>query len=313
MSPWAVFRPIIALFLAERRAMLFAGFVLAAATVLAGIALLGVSGWFITATAIAGLASATALIFDVFAPAAAIRFVSLLRTAARYGERLTTHEAMFAILAGLRERLFRRAARPQALHRLAAQPSRRLFRLTADIDALDSLYLRVLVPAAVALCSALAMAFLFGLIQPLLGLALGAFLLASGYGIPLLAARASRNAARRRGHALEVLRAQTIDLVAGQTELAMAGQLCAHRHKVMRADTRLGDAEDRLNRIEAAVIAGFGITSALLLGGVLMAVALLAQAGMIGAPVAGLCLLAALAALEPFAGLRRGAVELGRT
>ncbi|MDA4635792.1 cysteine/glutathione ABC transporter ATP-binding protein/permease CydC, partial [Escherichia coli] len=78
------FRPVLRLFLAERRFMLLAGALLAAATVLAGIALLGLSGWFITATAIAGLSSATAFAFDVFAPSAGIRFLALARTAARY-------------------------------------------------------------------------------------------------------------------------------------------------------------------------------------------------------------------------------------
>lgn len=313
MTPWKVVRPIVLLFLAERRAMLLAGALLAAVTVLAGIALLGVSGWFITATAIAGLSSATALMFDVFAPAAAIRFLSLARTAARYGERLTTHEATLGVLAGLREQLFRGWARPRTVRKLAMQPSRVLFRLTADIDALDSLYLRVLVPAAVALSTALAVAVAFGLMHPLLGLGAGSWLIATGFGIPILAARWSRNPSRRRAHALETLRSRTIDVVAGQTELVMVGQLQAYRQIVKAADKRLALADDALNRIETAIIAGFGIASAILLGAVLYAVAHLADTGTITGPVAALGLLIALAALEPFAGLRRGAVELGRT
>ena len=67
------------------------GAVLAAVTVLAGMGLLGLSGWFITATAIAGLQPATALAFDVFAPSAGIRLLALGRTVSRYGERLVTH------------------------------------------------------------------------------------------------------------------------------------------------------------------------------------------------------------------------------
>ena len=135
MALWSAFRPILALFLTERRAALLAGALLAAATVLAGIALLGLSGWFITATAIAGLSSATAFAFDVFAPAAAIRFLALARTAARYGERLTTHDATLGVLAGLRVEVFRNWAQPQAAQRLLKRPARLLFRLTADIDA----------------------------------------------------------------------------------------------------------------------------------------------------------------------------------
>lgn len=307
------FQPVLRLFLAERRFMLLAGALLAAATVLAGIALLGLSGWFITATAIAGLSSATAFTFDVFTPSAGIRFLALARTAARYGERLTTHDATLGVLAGLRETLFRGWARPEAAHLLLRRPSKLLFRLTADIDALDSLYLRIVVPGAVALCSAVAVSVVFGLMHPLFGLGVAAWLLATGLAIPFLAGRFSLDAARRRAHAMEALRSRVIDLVAGQTDLIMASRVAAQCAAIQAADDRLVNADDRLNRVEMAVTAGFGIASAVLLAGTLLAVAILAQAGLIGAPVAALAILMALAALEPFAGLRRGAVELGRT
>ncbi|PSH68787.1 ABC transporter ATP-binding protein [Phyllobacterium brassicacearum] len=313
MALWSAFRPIVALFLGERRFALAAGAVLAAITVFAGIALLGLSGWFITATAIAGLSSAAALAFDVFAPAAAIRFLALARTAARYGERLVTHDATLGVLAGLRERLFRNWAQPQAARMLLQRPAKLLFRLVSDIDALDSLYLRVLVPAVVALSTALVVAVALALMDPLLGLAAGSWLILAGFGIPLIAARYAKAPSRRRAHALETLRSQTIDLVAGQTDLAMAGRLAAKQVAVGVADGRLTQSDDALNRVEMFVTAGFGIASAGLLGGTLFAVATLADAGTIGAPVAALALLIALAALEPFAGLRRGTVELGRT
>lgn len=313
MTLWRVLKPIISLLLAERRAMLLAGALLAAGTVFAGIALLGVSGWFITATAIAGTSVATALVFDVFAPAAAIRFLSLARTAARYGERLTTHEATLGVLAALRERLFRNTAQPGAANRLALQPSRLLFRLTADIDALDSLYLRILVPVAVALCTASAVAVVFGVMHSLLGVAVAAWLLATGLGIPVLAARWSIVPARRRAYRLEALRSRTIDVVAGQTELVMAGQLSAFKTSALAADAQLAMSDGALNLIETKVAAGFGIASAVLLGAVLYGVAYLASLGTISGPVAVMGILVALAALEPFAALRRGVIELGRT
>ncbi|SDP91457.1 ATP-binding cassette, subfamily C, CydC [Phyllobacterium sp. YR620] len=307
------FRPIIALFYRERRSMLLAGALLAAVTVLTGIMLLGLSGWFITATAIAGLSSATAFAFDVFAPAAAIRFLALARTAARYGERLTTHDATLGVLAGLREQLFRSWSRPQSARLLVQRPSRLLFRLTADIDALDSLYLRVLVPAAVAIVTALAVALTFGMMHPLVGLAAGAFLLLTGLGVPVIAARFAGASSIRRAHALEALRSRSIDLVAGQTDLLMTGPLAAQVQAVAAADRRAAAADRRLNWIEVFAGAGLGVASSILLGGTLIAMAALASVGTINGPVAALGVLVALAALEPFAALRRGAVELGRT
>ena len=306
-------KPILRLFLAERRHALLLGAALAAMTVTAGIALLGLSGWFITATSLAGLSATAAITFDVFAPSAGIRLLAIVRTAARYGERLTTHDAMLGVLAALRERLFRGFAEPGAARALLHRPARLLFRLTADIDALDSLYLRILVPAVVAIGAALAASVVLGLMHPLFGLCVGLFLVSAGLGLPLIAGRAARKHARRRAHGIEALRSRTIDLVAGQTDLLMAGRLAAQREAIAAADHYAARADNRLNRVETGLTFGFGLVSTLLLTASLLAVATLAETKAITAPVAALGLLVAFAATEPFAALRRGALELGRT
>jgi len=306
-------RPILALFFSRDRALLLSGALLSGATALSGIALLGLSGWFITATAIAGMSTATALVFDVFAPAAAIRFLALVRTAARYGERLITHDATLGVLAELRERLFLGWARPGAASGLVKRPSRLLFRLTLDIDALDSLYLRLFVPLVAAFFVALASGIVFGLIEPLLGTAVALFLIFAGVGVPVAAAVAAKRPATRRAYALEILRSRVIDLVAGHTEWIMAGQLAGRQEELAAVDRYLAEGDDALNIVETWTGIAFGIAGALLLSAILVAMALLAETGSIGAPIAALGLLVAFAALEPFAALRRGAVELGRT
>lgn len=311
-SLWRSLRAMLALFWAGQRKQLAIGALLATCTVLAGIALLGLSGWFITATAIAGLSTTTALAFDVFAPSAGIRFLALARTASRYGERLVTHDATFAVLAALRERAFRGWAMPGAARQLMLRPGRLLFRLTADIDALDSLYLRILVPAAAATGVALVTGVTLGLVNVWLGVLTAAWLLLAGLGVPVLAARRALAPARRRASGLETLRQRVIDLSAGQTDLVMTGRIDAMKAGVATADARLARADDVLNRIETGVTASFGAATAILLAGALLAVAALAEAGAAGPPVAAMAVLVALAALEPFAALRRGAMELGR-
>ncbi|MBY4632101.1 amino acid ABC transporter ATP-binding/permease protein [Rhizobium croatiense] len=306
-------KPILRLFLAERRRALLLGAVLSAATVTAGIALLGLSGWFITATSVAGLSAAAAVTFDVFAPSAGIRLLAIVRTAARYGERLATHDATLGVLAGLREKLFRGFAEPGAARALLYRPARLLFRLTADVDALDSLYLRILVPAAVAVGAALVASLALGLMHPLFGLCFGLLLAGAGLGLPLIAGRAARKHARRRAHGIEALRSLTIDLVAGQTDLLMAGRLFAQKEAIAAADRYAASADGRLNRVETGLTFGFSLVSALLLTASLLAVAALAEARLITAPVAALVVLVAFAAVEPFAALRRGALDLGRT
>jgi len=124
---WRDLRLVLRPFLATQPRWLLLGCLLAAITVLAGMALLGLSGWFITATALAGLHAATAFTFDVFMPSAGIRLLALGRTASRYGERLVTHDANFAVLADMRVRLFRGWSRAEAARRLLMRPARLLF------------------------------------------------------------------------------------------------------------------------------------------------------------------------------------------
>ncbi|MCX8998139.1 thiol reductant ABC exporter subunit CydC [Rhizobiaceae bacterium BDR2-2] len=303
---------VLARFLAEKRLALALGFLLAALTALAGIVLLSLSGWFITATALAGLTAATAYAFDVFVPSAGIRFLALFRTAARYGERVVSHDATLSVLAGMRETLFRAFATAGMSRALALRPARLLFRLTLDVDALDGLYLRLLVPAGVALASALFAMLCLAFIDGGTALAAGLFLIAAGFGLATWAAFRAEKPARLRAAALEALRGRVIDLVSGATDLLMTGRVAACRQAIAAAERRLHETDDRLNRIET--LAGFGLAALapVLGGGLLVALALLVERGVIGAPGAAFALLLALAAAEPFIGLKRGAVEAGR-
>jgi ATP-binding cassette subfamily C protein CydC len=310
---WRDLRLVLRPFLAAQPRPLLWGGLLAAATVLAGMALLGLSGWFITATALAGLHAATAFTFDVFMPSAGIRLLALGRTASRYGERLVTHDATFTVLAALRVRLFRGWARAEAARELLMRPARLLFRLTADIDALESLYLRLLVPAAAALGAALLAGVVLGFMHVGMGVVLMLWLVAVGWGIAFFIARRARRPAVQRAHAIEALRARAVDLVAGQTDLVMAGRIDAQREALMNADRHLAKADLALNRLETAAGVAYGSAGTLTLVGVLLAVGVLVGEGVIGAPAAALALLVALTATEPFAALRRGALDAGRT
>lgn len=310
---WRDLRLVLRPFLATQPRALLLGCLLAAVTVLAGMALLGLSGWFITATALAGLHAATAFTFDVFMPSAGIRLLALGRTGSRYGERLVTHDATFAVLAELRVRLFRGWARPEAARDLLMRPARLLFRLTSDIDALESLYLRLFVPAAAAFGAALLAGIVLGFMHVGMGVAIALWLCAIGWGLAYLIARRARQPARQRAHAVEALRARAVDLVAGQADLAMAGRLDAQRAALMNADAHLAQADLALNKLEAAAGFAYGSAGTLTLVGVLLAVGALVSEGVIGAPGAALALLIALTATEPFAALRRGALDAGRT
>lgn len=292
---------------------MLSGALLSALTVASGMALLGVSGWFITATALAGLSVAAALAFDVFTPSASIRLLALGRTAGRYAERVVTHDATLGVLAALRERLFRGWAEASAAHQLLRRPARMLFRLTIDIDSLESIYLRVLVPAGAALMAVSLVGGLLGMLDWRLGAAIFAWLMLCGWGIALAVTRRARPLALRRALGLERLRAQTIDLVAGQTDLAMAGRLQSQCQTLARTDQRLAGIDDALHRLETRAGWLYAVGGHLTVAAVLFAVGALAERGAIGIPMATLAVLLVLSALEPFAALRRGALEAGRS
>ena len=305
--------PVLALFAKSGGRRMELGAFLSMLVVLAGMALLGTSGWFITATALAGLSTAGLAGFNVFVPSATIRLLALGRTFGRYAERVVTHDATLGVLAALRERLFRGWVQPMAARALLRRPARLLFRLTNDIDALDSIYLRLLVPAVAACGAALLAGVVLGAMDVRLGLGLCAWLLSFGLGVAFIVARAGRKLALRRARGLERLRAQTIDLIAGQTDLAMAGRLAAQCDTIARTDATLARADDALHRLDTGAALAYAVGGHVSVAAVLLASGALAQHQRLGAPAAALALLIALAALEPFAALRRGAIEAGRS
>ena len=103
---------------------------------LAGIALLALAGWFLTAAAMAGAAGTLAVqAFNYLVPSAAIRLLAILRTVSRYGERLWSHRAALEAMGGLRASLFARLAAQDSRTALPLSSGDAAARLTGDIDA----------------------------------------------------------------------------------------------------------------------------------------------------------------------------------
>ncbi len=127
--------------------------------------LLGLSGWFIVASAIAGAVSlAAAQAFNVLLPSATIRLLAILRTAARYGERLTGHAAALRALAAIRPAVFASLAAAPAQAALSLSRGEASARLVQDVDAIETRFVRLSAPwsAVAGLGSSLALAALAG-------------------------------------------------------------------------------------------------------------------------------------------------------
>ncbi len=142
------------LLLWQQRTMATLGLLTATITAIAGISLLAVSGWFISATAVAGLSIIGAQSFNYFAPGALVRGLSITRTVGRYAERITTHEATLRVISHLRAELFGELA-SSSWHEQPLNTHEASSRLLEDIKHAESLYLSALVPSFVMLLCAL--------------------------------------------------------------------------------------------------------------------------------------------------------------
>ena len=208
----ALFRPY--------RAWMLGGALAALLTLLANVALMATSGWFIAQMALVGLVGAA---MDYFTPAAFIRGMAIARTAGRYIERLVTHEATFRLLQALRVWFYRRLE-PLAPARLQELRSADLSsRILNDIDALNHLYLRVLVPVGVALIGGVLILAMMALFSPRVAASTLIFLLLAGVAVPLLTFRLGHGPGRRLVEQRTALRSAVVDGLQGLGELRLYG------------------------------------------------------------------------------------------
>ncbi len=209
----------------------------------AGIALLAVSGYFITATAIVGL-SVGAIAFNAASAAGHIRFYAALRIFGRYVERVITHDATFRFLANLRSGVFRGLVARENSSALNQRSATALSRVVSDVDQLDGLFLRLVVPlASAAIITGLTLVILWQY-SPMASIALGAVQAA---GLAVLAKSAGprqKAQARRLNVSRDALRVRVSDLVRGRRDLSVFGGLEQQRLAALKAVNQLDAAQE---------------------------------------------------------------------
>lgn len=216
------------------------GFGILAALVpaVSGLLLLGVAGWFIT---VAGIAGATGVFLNIFAPSALIRAFAITRTAGRYAERLLTHDATFRFLTDLRNKLFSAMAERSAT---GQRSGLLLNRLTVDITALDGVYLRLVVPFAVIAVVAAGLIAVWISMPAVVAITGTSFLTVWLVFMVQSARSADAKTARRADAASEAMRLRATDMVAGRRDLAVYGGLDPVADTILEADQRQSAAEE---------------------------------------------------------------------
>ena len=240
MSP---IRKILFLWRAEAARLAF-GALLALAALAAGAALSANAGRYIGIAITGGV-----LLLPV-----ALQATGAARVFLRYAERVIAHDAMFRALARIRIWFFNGLAHSAAGGLGLRKAGDVLARLVNDVDALDGLYLRILVPGLSAL-----------LLLPILAVILwhetiwAVFLILpiyifSAFVLPVSAAHLAGGNTRQTAEAMSGLRSATLDALTGRREVKifaaegrMLAKIQSHEAAFLAAQRDLARSFSRLN------------------------------------------------------------------
>ena len=277
---------------------------LGAFTIVCGVGLMATAGYLISR------AAEHPAVLSLTVAIVAVRFFGLARPVARYLERLASHDVAFRSLGRVRVAVYRRIE-PLAPTRL--QCYRRgdlLSRFVGDVDALQDIQLRGVIPILAALGAGAAAVCAASLLLPSAGLALALGLVLGGTLVPAVAGAIGRRAARLEADARGELSSELVELLAGSAELAVYGQEEARLARVHETDRELTALARRAAFADGAAdglrLLVTGTTVAAVLA---LAVAAHADGRLGGVTIAALALLA-LASFEAVQPLGQAAREL---
>ncbi len=241
-----------------------------------------------------------------------VRAFGIGRAVFRYAERLVSHDAAFRTLTAMRVSIYSRLA---ANGPVALRPYRRgdlLSRLVADVDSVQDLSLRVLVPGLSGFFVAAGSVALAAWLLPAAGAILAVALILGGVVVPWLTMLAGSRSAARLAPVQGRMTSEVVDLFSGAADIISCG---AGRRMVARVEET--DAE--FTEVQSRGAAAAGIAAALgaaaqgaaVVGAVLVAVPAVRSGDLNGVNLAVVVLLP-LAAYEAVVNLPTAALALVR-
>ncbi|MGV9929146.1 ATP-binding cassette domain-containing protein [Streptomyces olivaceoviridis] len=247
---------------------LLTGMLLATAGELAGAALLGVSGWFLTTCAVVTLQADTT--WSWMYPSGAVRALALGRTGLRYLERLVSHRTLLSAQVALRARSARGAARLTARELRAQRDGTLLTRLTTDVETVAGLPANVCAPLGAAVVTACLVEILLLAAMPRLGLA-ELVVWAAGLWCARRAHRRARAQLATAAEARAALRTVLLGSRAAFDELRCLDAVPQARRAAATAVTAVESAEwaaaraERLGRLSLRLLAAVGQAAVLVI------------------------------------------------
>ncbi|NAZ95449.1 heme ABC transporter ATP-binding protein/permease CydC [Vibrio toranzoniae] len=287
------------------------GMLLAFATLSASIGLLTLSGWFISASAVAGLTIARET-FNYMLPGGGVRGLAMGRTAGRWGERVVSHNATFKLLTDLRIFFFKKLA-PLIPGRISnLRDADLLNRLVADVDAMDHVYLRLVSPVTVGVFGIFFLTLFLMWFDTSLGLTLGSILLIMLLVWPVLFYKLGKRNGGELTQNKADLRVTTLDWVEGCSELTLFGAEERYRNAILETQHKL-----MANQFVNANLTGMASAALMLFNGLTLVLMLWLAADGVGGnapdPFIALMAFATMASFELLMPIAGAFQHLGQT
>ncbi|HSD76306.1 MAG TPA: thiol reductant ABC exporter subunit CydC [Solirubrobacteraceae bacterium] len=233
---------------------------LGALTVLFGVGLMATAGFLISR------AAEQPSVLSLAVAIVGVRFFGLARPIARYLERLASHDVALRSVGTARARVYERLERLSPAQLQGRRRGDLLANVVADVDSLQNLHLRGLLPPVVALVAGAGAVGVVAVVLPQAALVLAAGLLTGGVVVPYAAAALARRSAAMQAPARGALSAGLVESLAGGAELAAYGRLEQTLETIGAVDRRLVRVARR-----AALADGAGEGLRLLLAGATVA------------------------------------------
>ncbi|MFA0269865.1 cysteine/glutathione ABC transporter ATP-binding protein/permease CydC [Vibrio cyclitrophicus] len=287
------------------------GMLLAFATLSASIGLLTLSGWFISASAVAGLTIARET-FNYMLPGGGVRGLAMSRTAGRWGERVVSHNATFKLLTDLRIFFFKKLA-PLIPGRISnLRDADLLNRLVADVDAMDHVYLRLVSPVTVGVFGIFFLTIFLMWFDSSLGLILGSILLIMLLVWPILFYKLGKRNGGELTQNKADLRVTTLDWIEGYSELTLFGAEERYRNAILETQQKL-----MANQFVNANLTGMASAALMLFNGLTLVLMLWLAADGVGGnapdPFIALMAFATMASFELLMPIAGAFQHLGQT
>lgn len=227
-------------FLSPFRWLIALAILLGCITILSNMALLSMAAYLIAAAAL------SPLLVLLMLPIYIVQFAGVSRAVSRYAERRVAHNATFHLLAQLRTWVYSRLEPLAPAHLFAYRSGDILTRLVSDIEELQNVYLRVISPIVVAIITALVTFGVFSIFGTVLAWVALAFLVATGFGVPLLISVLARNLGKQQLTLRAELNAQIVDGIQGVQDLLAYGHAGTQQQKIVDLDSALSKIQRRM-------------------------------------------------------------------